>query len=154
MSQSSDTTEMECSSLVDSCCSIHCTTEIITANLNTLTEVKFNTLKERISNLLKNLLTLPEEVSSVAQANKHLVDLPTSYVHDNCIYYHLSCFKKITHTRYQYPAVPSTSTSTPTKRSAAQSVASLHTETVEVSFTLFSTICMNEYSAINGMVAL
>ena len=105
-------------------------------------EVKFNTLKERISNLLKNLLTLPEEVSSVAQANKHLVDLPTSYVHDNCIYYHLSCFKKITHTRYQYPAVPSTSTSTPTKRSAAQSVASLHTETVEVSFTLFSTICM------------
>ena len=96
---------MECSSLVNSCCSIHCTTEIITANLNTLTEVKFNTLKERISNLLKNLLTLPEEVSSVAQANKHLVDLPTSYVHDNCIYYHLSCFKKITHTRYQCPAV-------------------------------------------------
>ena len=96
---------MECSSLVDSCCSIHCTTEIITANLNTLTEVKFNTLKERISNLLKNLSTLPEEVSSVAQANKHLVDLPTSYVHDNCIYYHLSCFKKITHTRYQCPPV-------------------------------------------------
>ena len=68
-------------------------------------EVKFNTLKERISNLLKNLLTLPEEVSSVAQANKHLVDLPTSYVHDNCIYHHLFCFKKITHTRYQCPAV-------------------------------------------------
>ena len=100
--------------VIMSLCAIHCVHEAASSSqqLSILTEKRLDTLKQRIAFILQHKDDTHQTIFEIASANKNLLNIQFNSA--SPIYYHMSCYTKLTHNRYIL------------KRNSTQTVESLH----------------------------
>ena len=100
--------------VIMSLCAIHCVHEGASSSqqLSILTEKRLDTLKQRIAFILQHKDDTHQTIFDIASANKNLLNIQFNSA--SPIYYHMSCYTKLTHNRYIL------------KRNSTQTVESLH----------------------------